>query len=73
MSKFPLSSQLGCLKQDYEIEKSRHKDTLLKLQAFTEQLKQISAENESLRMDKKWLQQMHSNLLQSLLAGVLKP
>lgn len=27
---------------------------------------EIAAENESLRMDKKWLQQMHSNLLQTM-------
>lgn len=26
----------------------------------------LASENETLRMDKKWLQQMHSNLLQSM-------
>lgn len=31
---------------------------------------EIAAENESLRMDKKWLQQMHSAVLQSMHAFV---
>lgn len=37
-----------------------------------ERMKLIAAENESLRMDKKWLQQQLSGIIQTTLANTLK-
>lgn len=45
----------------------RHYDSINAVLSDTKQrLKEIAADNESLRMDKKWLQSIHSNLLQSM-------
>ncbi len=38
------------------------------LHSVNERLKVIAGENESLRMDKKWLQSMHSALCQAMVA-----
>ena len=37
-----------------------------KIVQLEKRLSDIAGENESLRIDKKWLQQMHSGLLQSI-------
>lgn len=37
------------------------------LTATNKRISAIAAENESLRMDKKWLQSMHSNVLQAMI------
>lgn len=47
-------SQLSLAKDDLYNTKNRIKD--------------IAAENESLRQDKKWLQQMHSAVLQTMMS-----
>lgn len=40
------------------------------IEALKKRLEMLTGENESLRMDKKWLQNMHSALLQSLILKV---
>lgn len=57
-----------------ELERSlkMEQDYIDKLKTENDQLKArmtiIAGENESLRMDKKWLQQMHSAVLQTMMS-----
>lgn len=53
--------------QELRIEDKRnHGSTLKEIEYLKRRVADIAAENESLRMDKKWLQQTHAALLQSI-------
>lgn len=60
------------LKFDLELSFNAERNIRDKLEAANKRLMELAAENESLRMDKKWLQAMHSNLLQSIQVSVIK-
>lgn len=61
-----LQSEIETLRGLRIEDKRDYSRTLEELQSYKKRTTEIAAENESLRMDKKWLQTMHSNLLQSI-------
>lgn len=62
-----MSSIIAELEQTLKIEQAGIYQLQRDLDNTNKRLKEVAAENESLRMDKKWLQAMHSNLLQSMI------
>lgn len=62
-----MSSIIAELQPTLKIEQAGIYQLQRDLDNANKRLKDIAAENESLRIDKKWLQAMHSNLLQSML------
>lgn len=61
-----LTEALDTLRQLREEDKKQYVQTLKEVEWQKKRIMEIAAENESLRMDKKWLQQVHSALLQSI-------
>lgn len=61
-----LEQQIKDLRELRQRNKDAMRHYTTQIEGMKERLRLIAAENESLRMDKKWLQQIHSNFLQSL-------
>lgn len=61
-----LQEALDTSRQLREGDRQHHAQTLKELEYTKKRIADIAAENESLRMDKKWLQQVHSAILQSI-------
>lgn len=64
--KFAVSSEQANLREQVRGNEILRKE----VEFLKKRIAEIAAENESLRMDKKWLQQMHSAVLQSMHAFV---
>lgn len=61
-----LQADIATLRELRIEDKRDHERTLKETEYLKKRVVDIAAENESLRMDKKWLQQIHSALLQSI-------
>lgn len=61
-----LEAQIATLHELREGDRRQYDNLNFQLCDTKQRLKEIAADNESLRMDKKWLQSIHSNLLQSM-------
>lgn len=61
-----LQEALDTNRQLREGDRQHHAQTLKELEYTKKRIADIAAENESLRMDKKWLQSMLSNTIQTL-------
>lgn len=60
-----MRQQIEELERTLRLEQGGIERLQIELKAANQRVRDLSGENESLRMDKKWLQAMHSNLLQS--------
>lgn len=61
-----LTEALDTNRQLREEDRRAYVTTLKELESYKKRITDIAAENESLRMDKKWLQSMLSNTIQTL-------
>lgn len=61
-----MKDQIEELERTLRYEQGGIEKLQTQLKAANQRVTDLSAENESLRMDKKWLQQIHSSLLQSM-------
>jgi regulator of replication initiation timing len=66
MAKPKMQDQIDELERTLRCEQEGYRICQAELAQIKKRLSEIAAENESLRMDKKWLQQMHSAVLQSM-------
>lgn len=66
MPKQSKQSQIDELERTLRIEQHGIQTFNLEMVQLKKRVAEIAAENESLRADKKWLQQMHSQVLQAL-------
>lgn len=65
-----LKVQLFNLQQELERTKHHHYDQVQENDKLKARINLIAAENETLRQDKKWYQQMLSGMIQTTLAKV---
>lgn len=61
-----MKDQIEELERTIRYEQEGFRACQVELASTKKRLSEIAAENESLRADKKWLQQMHSAVLQSM-------
>ena len=72
MTKVKLSTQVAELNQRLKISKSAQDDLYARIHILEERNKVISAENESLMQDKKWLKLLVQNFTEILSKSSIK-